>query len=481
MTRGENAPDLGDGWRVVRQARNPWGRVPLTGGGRSLPMRAQEYMDRLVAQVRAPDTRSRRHHYVPKAYLRQWSPDQRRIWSLDTVTGDVRLVGLSSVCAEEDFYRVVGADQSVHNRVELMFGVIDSELSRVQRLLAQLEDPSQLEFDDLVGLGLSMAVQRMRTAQQRRLRRQHDAWLVAQSPREFTSIENTAEEPHREAGIQTQALFEGMWEAADLFTTRQIEIWHDARGRFTTCDAPVFVPFQRNVRPDLLAAPFVLWPISPYRTIALSNNLQGEKAVIREATGKLVGMVREGVEQGRERMIFASEEQRDRLPTNRKFRRRAQSRLRCWIGRHKGNPSSRPNAVSNGVKASRQDRMWPFAIEDSTCQRRGCGCMPRLHDRRPGWRWMGLFTRFRSGLPPHSPPAAARLRIEQAVDRVPNSTCVHARSVRALTSHHLLEVGFPPIWPTAPCLIQQLRWEGHRSPGGGTPVGFVEAIHGVQH
>jgi len=55
----------------------------------------------------------------------------------------------------------------------------------------------------------------------------------------------------------------------------------------------------------------------------------GEKAVIREATGKLVGIVREGVEQGRERMIFASEEQRDRLPSGKGFDRRPQPRLRC--------------------------------------------------------------------------------------------------------------------------------------------------------
>ncbi|GII34325.1 hypothetical protein Pmi06nite_77670 [Planotetraspora mira] len=43
---------------------------------------------------------------------------------------------------------------------------------------------------------------------------------------------------------------------------------------------------------------------------------------------KLVGIVRDGVERGRERMIFASEKQRDRLPRT-KIRRRAQTRLRC--------------------------------------------------------------------------------------------------------------------------------------------------------
>ena len=51
--------------------------------------------------------------------------------------------------------------------------------------------------------------------------------------------------------------------------------------------------------------------------------------MMREADGKLVGLVRQAVEQGRERMIFASDEQRDRLPKNKLFRRRAQVWLRC--------------------------------------------------------------------------------------------------------------------------------------------------------
>jgi len=40
-------------------------------------------------------------------------------------------------------------------------------------------------------------------------------------------------------------------------------------------------------------------------------------------------MAKLGVTQGRERMIFASEEQCDTLPRNKKLRRQAQSRLRC--------------------------------------------------------------------------------------------------------------------------------------------------------
>jgi hypothetical protein len=131
------------------------------------------------------------------------------------------------------------------------------------------------------------------------------------------------------AGIHTELLFSAMWEAADVLTTRQIEVWDDPQGRFMTCDAPVLVPFRRGVGPSLVTAPYIVWPVGPHRVVALGNDPLGEKAVIREATGKLVGIVRDGVERGRERMIFVSEHHRDRLPQTKKFRRRTQIRLRC--------------------------------------------------------------------------------------------------------------------------------------------------------
>lgn len=309
--------------------RNPWGRVPMTDSGRHLTGRSREYADRLSAQRRAPDTVSRRHHYVPKAYLRQWSSDEKRIWSLNTQSGTSRLLGIADVCVEEDFYRVVGSDGNAHNRVELLFGVIDSELRRVQLLLDSLTNPDDLEFDDLIGLGISMAAQRMRTLQERRLMMQNSRWLAAQNPRDLRAIEGGAADPFRLAGVHTRTLFEGMWHAADVLTTRQIEIWEDPHSRFLTCDAPVILPFVEGVRPSLVSSPHVIWPISPRRAVVLTNELEGEKAVIRVASGKMVGAVTQGVERGRERMIFAADHSRSRLGVGKIFARRAQLRLRC--------------------------------------------------------------------------------------------------------------------------------------------------------
>lgn len=322
-------PGKNDDWVLVNQVRNPWGHVPMTGGGKSLPDGARVYMDRLLGQRRAVDPTSRRHHFVPQSYLREWSTDGTRVWTLDTSTGDVKHLGVKDVCVEENFYRVVGSDGLPHNRVELMFRVADEELRRVQILFDNLRDPEDLTFDDLIGLGVTMAIQRMRTVQQRRMQLQSNAWMVAQNPSRFTRLEGGPEKPYQLAGIHTQLLWSAMWNAADVLTSRQIEIWHDPLCRFMTCDAPVLVPFQRNIRPSLFDAPHILWPISPQRVVALSNNLQGEKAIIRHADGKMVGLVRQAVQQGRERRVFASDRQRDHLPVGKLFRRRAQVRVRC--------------------------------------------------------------------------------------------------------------------------------------------------------
>ncbi|QGN58982.1 DUF4238 domain-containing protein [Nostocoides sp. HKS02] len=300
----------------------------MTGGGRALSPAAEEYFDRLLTEAGRADSPSRRHHYVPRTYLRQWAYDERRIWALNTSTGIAKPLGISDVCVKENFHRVVGPD-GPHNRVELMFGVVDSELRRVQSVLLRLSDPDDLSFDDYMALGVTMAVQRMRTLQQRRLHQQQAAWLEAQNPNDFQRLQDTPNNPHLVAGFHTETLFRAMWEAADVLTGRQLEIWDDSQGRIVTSDVPVVVPFRAGARPNLLAAPQIFWPISPDRVVVLSNEDRGEKAVFRRVTAAMAAALRGHVIQGREQMIFAGESQLRYLPVGKTLPRRAQARLRC--------------------------------------------------------------------------------------------------------------------------------------------------------
>ena len=120
----------------------------------------------------------------------------------------------------------------------------------IQRLFADLEDPETLTFNDLLRMGISIALQHMRTPQMRRIQLQQNAWMIAQTSK-YKSFANDDKNPNQSAGIHTELLFKAMWEGSDVLTTRQIEVWHDPKRRFMTCDAPVLVPFRRNVRPSL--------------------------------------------------------------------------------------------------------------------------------------------------------------------------------------------------------------------------------------
>ncbi len=316
------------GW-TVSSVRNPWGQVPHTAGGQSLTDSARKLADRLHDRPNAENMKNvRRHHYVPQGYLRRWSFDNRRVWTLDTVAGKFSAIGVKDLCVEENFHRVVGPDGNPHNAVETMFTSVDEELCRVQKMFDQLREPDSLTLDDYQILCVVIAAQRIRTKQQRRVHSQYAEWLAAQAPSMKSWFD--LDDPLFASGIHTEGVFRALWSAADVLLGRQIEIWEDPSARFPTCDAPVLVPFIKGRRPPLLSAHQIIWPLSPNRVVVLSNDLVGEKAVIRQASSKQVGTVRDAVLQGRERMVVAGVTQREQLARYRLYGgRRVQVELRC--------------------------------------------------------------------------------------------------------------------------------------------------------
>lgn len=233
-----------------------------------------------------------------------------------------------------------------------MFGAVDEEVRRVQDILLALREDSDISFEDFMAAGVSAALQRMRTTQSRRLLQQCDLWFGEQQADGFSSpLAN--EDPLRLANIHTETTFRSMWEAADVMTTRQLEIWDDPKGRFLTSDAPVQNPFVDNMRPGLNNASTIWWPISPHRAVAWSNELAGEKFVFRRATTSVADKIRAIMLQGRDRFVIATEEQLRTLPVGKPIPRRAQMRLRC-SQHHLGRYIEPPGCVVKNVE--RYDR-----------------------------------------------------------------------------------------------------------------------------
>lgn len=316
------------GWRVTKSVTNPWGIIPITADGQALSPAATAYMERLKAQIRRPDTPAKRHHYVAQSHLKKWSDDGKRVWVLDTQTGSKRLLGVRDICVSENFYKVRGKDGIPHNRIELLFGVIDQEMSRVSRVLESTTNPESLSFEDFMATGMLVAVQRMRTLQQRRLIEQNNAWLVAQDST-MASFGSGEERRLQLAALHTKSIYDVMWSAADVMTVKQLEIWHDPKGRFMTSDSPVLVPFVDGNMPDLRNARRIWWVISPKCAVSLTDDVKGTKAVISKAGNRIIEEVRSATVQGRERLIITPESQFRHLPVGKALRRRAQKHLTC--------------------------------------------------------------------------------------------------------------------------------------------------------
>lgn len=306
-------------WELISTVRNPWGEVPLTAGGRSVVPKVAEYMSRVQENAKKRDCVSRRHHYVPQAYMRAWSPDGKRVRVLDTRNGIDKLRGLRDTCVQENFYQVTESGRR-HNQVEAMLAVIDDETARLLQMLRRWSPGDNFRFDDFMSLAVALAFQRNRTPQVRRYLAAINAW--------------TRDRANQPVGDPTtnhyvETLFDSAFDAADEHSTRQLELWDDPQGRFITCDQPVQLSWDRlGEPPSTITSKYLLWPISPIRMVVLSQDLQGHKVVHRVANRKEVDRVRSAFIRGAESAIIALPQDGD-LPSGKRLRRRPQLRVDC--------------------------------------------------------------------------------------------------------------------------------------------------------
>ncbi|HCU52494.1 MAG TPA: hypothetical protein DGG94_22320 [Micromonosporaceae bacterium] len=216
----------------MKKVANPWGIVPMMGGGQSVSPRVREYMDRVWEESKKRDCLSRRHHYVPQAHLRAWSPDGKRVRALHTANGTDKLLGLRDVCVKENYYQVTDSSDVLHNQVEAMLAVIDGETAHLLRRLNQWSPGDDIAVEEFMSLAAVMAFQRNRTPQARRFLTEMSSWQERRVNQPAVEYPND---------VFVDVLFRTTYGEADEFPTRQLELWDDPKGRFITCDQPILL------------------------------------------------------------------------------------------------------------------------------------------------------------------------------------------------------------------------------------------------
>lgn len=131
----------------------------------------------------------KRHHYVPRCYLKNFADEQEMIWTFDRKTGEYRQQSIADTAVQNHYYRVRTKDGKFSTDVEKFFSTIETEASGVIAKLARIKKISQ---EDKEILSLFISFQRARVPDFEKLMNEADEKMIKRiNEMKFHSVEAT--------------------------------------------------------------------------------------------------------------------------------------------------------------------------------------------------------------------------------------------------------------------------------------------------
>jgi hypothetical protein len=254
-------------------------------------------------------TSSKKHHYVPKLYLRQFATGADQITTV-RLPGDVRYTSSVTDTGSENRFHTIPQNTANPEALEDAFSDLEDAAAPVLRSIESGTWP--LSLDDRVTVGAFVTIQALRVPEQRRLMKSLQADMVEREKRQVTEHgaaqwfadhgvrvddERAREEWQRVIdGDEPLVTIDAAYHAEQIATHADAVLPHLLARRWNlvrfdtpsllTSDAPVSLHDASDGRPGrwgLLNAPTITVPLSRTTALLLADPVQARARIEVEA------------------------------------------------------------------------------------------------------------------------------------------------------------------------------------------------------